>query len=91
MIIINIIMATMKKIGHMILWFTGQPGSGKTTLTRKFIKEVLIDKCSFMKEIVHIDGDDLRDLDNRTIQKKERHNNIRLAMNLQNSHIIKAI
>ena len=68
----------------MILWFTGQPGSGKTTLTRKFIKEVLIDKCSIHeKEIVHIDGDDLRDLtDNKDYSEKGRRNNIRLAMNL---------
>ena len=44
-----------------IIWFTGQPGSGKTTLANKFIEDKLI---GFMKiphwKIVHIDGDDIR-------------------------------
>ena len=68
----------------MILWFTGQPGSGKTTLCKKFIKENLIEKCSINKrEIIDIDGDDLRDLtDNKDYSEKGRRNNIRLAMNL---------
>ena len=43
----------------MVLWFTGQPGSGKTTLTNRFIDDKLV---GFMKihphRIVHIDGDD---------------------------------
>ena len=47
----------------MVLWFTGQPGSGKTTLTNRFIDDKLI---GFMKiqpvRIVHIDGDDLREI-----------------------------
>ena len=46
----------------MVIWFTGQPGSGKTTLANKFIEDKLI---GFMKiqpvRIVHIDGDDLRE------------------------------
>ena len=60
----------------MVLWFTGQPGSGKTTLTNKFIEDRLI---GFMKiphwKIVHIDGDDLRDIvetkiiQNRAVEK----------------------
>lgn len=68
----------------MILWFTGQPGSGKTTLTNRFIEDKLI---GFMKiqpvRIVHIDGDDLRDIaDNKDYSEKGRRENINLAMNL---------
>ena len=68
----------------MVLWFTGQPGSGKTTLTNKFIEDKLI---GFMKiphwKIVHIDGDDLRDIvDNKDYSEKGRRENINLAMNL---------
>ena len=68
----------------MVLWFTGQPGSGKTTLANKFIDDKLI---GFMKiqpvRIVHIDGDDLRDIvDNKDYSEKGRRENINLAMNL---------
>ena len=68
----------------MVLWFTGQPGSGKTTLTDRFIDDKLI---GFMKihpiRIVHIDGDDLRDIvDNKDYSEKGRRENINLAMNL---------
>ena len=68
----------------MDLWFTGQPGSGKTTLTNRFIDDKLI---GFMKihpvRIVHIDGDDLRDIvDNKDNSEKGRRENINLAMNL---------
>ena len=68
----------------MVLWFTGQPGSGKTTLTKKFIDDKLI---GFMKvhpmRIVHIDGDDLRDIvDNKDYSEEGRRENINLAMNL---------
>ena len=38
----------------MIFWFTGQPGSGKTTLGK-----ALVDK---LDDVFHIDGDDLRGL-----------------------------
>ena len=68
----------------MVLWFTGQPGSGKTTLTDRFIDDKLI---GFMKihpvRIVHIDGDDLRDIvDNKDYSEQGRRENINLAMNL---------
>lgn len=38
----------------MIYWFTGQPGSGKTTLALELIK--------LLKNPIHIDGDNLRDI-----------------------------
>ena len=68
----------------MVLWFTGQPGSGKTTLTNRFIEDKLI---GFMKiqpvRIEHIDGDDLRDIvDNKDYSEKGRRENINLAMNI---------
>ena len=68
----------------MVLWFTGQPGSGKTTLTNRFIDDKLV---GFMKvhpmRIVHIDGADLRDIvDNKDYSEKGRRENIILAMNL---------
>ena len=68
----------------MVLWFTGQPGSGKTTLTNRFIEDKLI---GFMKiqpvRIVHIDGDDLREIvDNKDYSEQGRRENINLAMNL---------
>jgi len=38
----------------MIYWFTGQPGSGKTTLALELIKH--------LDNPIHIDGDNLRDI-----------------------------
>ena len=68
----------------MILWFTGQPGSGKTTLTNRFIDDKLI---GFMKilpvRIVHVDGDDLRDvLDNKDYSEQGRRKNIQFAIDM---------
>ena len=38
----------------MIFWFTGQPGSGKTTLGKALLEK--------LNDAFHIDGDDLRGL-----------------------------
>ena len=68
----------------MIIWLTGQPGSGKTTLAEKFINDKLI---WFMRiqshRIIHIDGDDLREIvDNKDYSEEGRRENINLAMNI---------
>jgi adenylylsulfate kinase-like enzyme len=44
----------------MILWFTGQPGSGKTTLCNEIQEKILYSHYYLKDKIIHIDGDDLR-------------------------------
>lgn len=44
----------------MIIWFTGQPGAGKTTLALKFIEEKKRENPDLL--VVHIDGDNLRSI-----------------------------
>ena len=66
----------------MIIWLTGQPGSGKTTLAKKFINDKLI---GFMKihpvKIVHIDGDELRELtNNNDYSERGRRRNVLFAI-----------
>ena len=59
----------------MIFWFTGQPGSGKTTLAKALIGK--------MESAFHIDGDDLRDLSaNVDYSEQGRINNIRTAQSI---------
>ena len=56
----------------MIFWFTGQPGSGKTTLGKALIEK--------LGDGFHIDGDDLRGLSaNVDYSEQGRINNIRTA------------
>lgn len=71
-----------------IIWFTGQPGSGKTTLAKRLL--VLSDPNTF-----HIDGDDLRQLfNNKDYTSVGREQNIRLAQQIseylytQKKHVI---
>ena len=63
----------------MIIWFTGQPGSGKTTLC-KALKE----QWSFWRhQCVHIDGDDIREIfSNKNYNFDGRVNNIKTAQNI---------
>ena len=59
----------------MIIWLTGQPGAGKTTICKKIITK---DPRFF-----HIDGDDLRDLfDNKDYSEVGRKKNIELAQQI---------
>ena len=59
----------------MIFWFTGQPGSGKTTLGKALVKR--------LDNAFHIDGDDLRGLSqNVDYSEQGRINNIRMAQSI---------
>ena len=60
----------------MIIWLTGQPGSGKTTICQEILR--LRDYRVF-----HIDGDDLRDLfENKDYSETGRRKNIELAQQI---------
>jgi adenylylsulfate kinase len=65
----------------MIIWFTGQPGSGKTTLANELIayhKENFPDM-----KIINIDGDDLRSISkNQDYSKEGRIKNISTAISI---------
>ena len=53
----------------MIIWLTGQPGSGKTTLAKEFIERIKKDTNSI--KIINLDGDDLRSINKiKIIQRK---------------------
>jgi len=59
----------------MIFWFTGQPGSGKTTLGKALLKK--------LDNVFHIDGDDLRGLSaNVDYSEQGRISNIRNAQSI---------
>jgi adenylylsulfate kinase len=59
----------------MIFWFTGQPGSGKTTLGRALLEK--------FDGAFHVDGDDLRGLvHNVDYSEQGRINNIRMAQSI---------
>ena len=60
----------------MIYWFTGQPGSGKTTIVRGIRQKYLPD--SFI-----VDGDDIREIfDNKDYSEAGRRKNIDLAQKI---------
>ena len=70
-------MNSMNPWSRRVIWFTGQPGAGKTTLAKELIKKFSNEK------VIHIDGDDLRDvLDNKDYSEKGRRKNIQFAVNM---------
>jgi len=61
----------------MIYWFTGQPGSGKTTLALELMKHLPA------ATTVHIDGDHLRDIfKNKDYSEAGRRKNIERAQDI---------
>ncbi len=67
----------------MIYLFTGQPGSGKTTLAKKLQMWLQTDKKNWRKSVFHIDGDQLRELFPNTDYTKEgREKNIQKAFDI---------
>jgi adenylylsulfate kinase len=67
----------------MIYLFTGQPGSGKTTLAKKLQMWLQTDKKNWRKSVFHIDGDQLRELFPNTDYSKEgRYKNISKAFDI---------
>ncbi len=67
----------------MIYLFTGQPGSGKTTLAKKLQYWLQTDKKNWRKSVFHIDGDQLRELfPNKDYSKEGREKNIQKAFDI---------
>lgn len=63
----------------MIYWFTGQPGSGKTTLANKLVA-YFTNNYTFVH---HIDGDDLRDIfNNKDYSEWGRRKNVERAQDI---------
>ena len=67
----------------MIYLFTGQPGSGKTTLAKKLQIWLQTDKKNWRKSVFHIDGDQLREVfPNKDYSKEGRERNIQKAFDI---------
>ena len=65
----------------MIVWLTGQPGSGKTTLANQFISKIKENDSSI--KIINLDGDDLRNINkNKDYSKEGRIKNISTAISI---------
>jgi len=65
----------------MIVWLTGQPGSGKTTLANQLISRLKNDYN--INQIINLDGDDLRSINkNQDYSKEGRIKNISTAISI---------
>lgn len=65
----------------MIYWFTGQPGHGKTVLAN--LLKINLESKPNGKNVMHIDGDDLREIfNNKDYSKEGRIRNITFAQGL---------
>lgn len=65
----------------MIIWLTGQPGSGKTTLANQVISKIKENDPSI--KIINLDGDDLRNINkNKDYSKEGRIKNISTAISI---------
>jgi len=65
----------------MIIWLTGQPASGKTTLANEIIKELKSSNPDI--RIINLDGDDLRSINkNKDYSKAGRIKNISTAISI---------
>ena len=65
----------------MIIWLTGQPASGKTTLANSIIKE--LSKEAPALKVINLDGDDLRLINkNKDYSKDGRIKNISTAISI---------
>ena len=65
----------------MIIWLTGQPGSGKTTLANSIIDSLKKEQSDI--KIINLDGDDLRSINkNKDYSKEGRIRNISTAISI---------
>tara|TARA_B100000427_G_scaffold68497_1_gene54861 strand:- start:310 stop:771 length:462 start_codon:yes stop_codon:yes gene_type:complete len=65
----------------MVIWLTGQPGSGKTTLANSLIQSLEKDNPNI--KIINLDGDDLRNINkNKDYSKEGRIKNISTAISI---------
>ncbi len=66
----------------MVIWFIGLSGSGKSTISTKFIKVL---KKNTKKHVIHLDGDNIRFLfNNSDYSISGREKNAKILSNLSN-------
>ena len=66
---------------NKIIWLTGQPGSGKTTIAKALKKKILSNSKD--NNVILVDGDDLRDITtNKDYSKQGREKNITTAQKI---------